>query len=44
MGEVKILDKFFTQLKTDADKVAYGLKDVLYAHAQGAIQILLLSD
>lgn len=44
MAEVKILDQFFTQLKTDPERVAYGLKDVLFAHAQGAVQNLLLTD
>ncbi|CAD8167768.1 unnamed protein product [Paramecium octaurelia] len=44
MQEVMILEKFFEQLRLDITKVAYGKKDVEFAHSLGAIQTLLISD
>ncbi|CAD8133681.1 unnamed protein product [Paramecium pentaurelia] len=44
MQEVMILEKFFQQLRIDITKVAYGKKDIEFAHSLGAIQTLLISD
>jgi len=43
-SEVRALDAFFDMLSTDPDRAYYGLKHVLFANEQRAIQTLLVTD
>jgi protein pelota len=43
-GETALLDEFFETLRTDFDKVCYGVKTVCAALDQVAVKNLLISD
>ncbi|MFT4310145.1 MAG: peptide chain release factor aRF-1 [Candidatus Woesearchaeota archaeon] len=42
--EKQLMQRFFTLLNTDMQKVAYGYHDVEYAMQMGAVDVLLLSE
>jgi protein pelota len=44
MAEVRTLDRFFTMLDECPDRAFYGLKHVMAAHANQAIEALLITD
>ena len=44
MGEIQLLDEFFETLRTDYDKVCYGINATKYACEKLAVKNLLISD
>ena len=44
MDEIKVLDRFFEMLDENPDRAFYGWKHVCLAHANQAIEALMITD